>query len=43
MQPLNAQRRMFDRLNKTLCGESKVTVAQSQEKSRSGILKKIIR
>lgn len=30
MLPMNAQRRMFDRLNKTLGTESKVSVANTQ-------------
>lgn len=30
MLPLNAQRRMFDRLNKTLGGQSKISLASTQ-------------
>ena len=42
MLPMNAQRRMFDRLNKSLGTESKVTLANNQEKGRSAVLKKIV-
>lgn len=42
MQPSNTQKRMFDRLNKTLGTESKITLIQQQEKSRSTVLKKIV-
>lgn len=42
MLGLNTQKRMFDRLNKTLGPESKVTVTHTHEKGRLTVLKKIV-
>ena len=42
MLPTNAQRRVFDRLNKTLGAESKISLVHNQEKGRTAVLKKIV-
>lgn len=41
--PVHSQKRMLERMNRTLCGESKITLAQSSapERGRLSVLKKI--